>query len=748
MLQRVAKVAIGAPRRIIALAALVLLAAAIFGVPVAGNLSAGGFQDPGSESTKATKLLTDKFGQSDQQMLIVVTAPTGVRSAQARTAGTDIVDSLKLSPLVLNVSSAWTLSPQAAANLVSRDGKSGLVVASLKGGEKNAQKYARTLAEDIARDRDGVTVRVGGVAMIYAQMNQQNERDILLMKFIAVPLSFAVLLWVFGGLLAAALPMALGLLAIFGSMSVLRLISFTTDVSILALSVITATGLALAIDYTLLIISRYREELGEGAAPHDALIRTVATAGRTVLFSATTVALSTAVLVLFPMYALKSFAYAGVSTVVFVAVAAIVVTPASIVLLGPRLDSLDVRRFGRRVLDRSDPGKKPMSQLFWYRSTRFMIRGAFPIGLTAITVLVLLGVPFLGVKWGIADDRALPDSASAHQVGEQLRTDFVQDSDNAVSVVVPDAHGLTPADLDRYAVDLSQVPDVSAVNAPNGTFVAGSRIGPPSGPAGLSGGSAFLTIASTAPLFSQASETQLDRLHNVPGPAGRTARMAGLAQTNRDAVQAVTSRLPTVLGLIAVITFALLFLATGSVVLPLKALLLNVLSLTAAFGALVWVFQDGNLGGLGTTPTGTLVVVVPVVLFCIAFGLSMDYEVFLLSRIREYWLGSDRTGPANDESVACGLARTGRVITAAALVMSISFAGMIVSEVSTTRMLGVGLTLAVLVDVTLVRTVLIPILMHVLGQWNWWAPKPLKRLHERLAHGEPGTSTLSLGLRP
>ncbi len=747
MLQRIARLAIAAPKRVIALAVLVLAAAAIFGIPVAQNLSAGGFQDPTSESARATRLLTDKFGQSDQKMLVMVTAPAGVASQQARQVGVDIVHRLERSPHVFNVSSAWTSPPQAAAELVSVDGNSGLIVANLKGGENNAQKYAKTLAAEVhgLHIQDGVSVHTGGVAMVYAQITHQNERDLLLMESIAIPLSFFVLVWVFGGLLAAALPMTLGALAIVGAMSVLRLISFSIDVSIFALNLSTAMGLALAIDYTLLIISRYRDELADGTARDRALIRTMATAGRTVLFSATTVALSMAVMVLFPGYFLKSFAYAGVATVAFVAGAAIVVTPAAIVLLGPRLDALDVRWLVRRALPwikRSpDPVAKPVEQLFWYRSTTFVTRRAVPIGAAVVALLLLLGVPFLGVKWGFPDDRVLPRSASPHQLGDQLRRDFADNSATMVPVVVPDVRGLTLVDVERYAADLSRVPGVSAVSAPTGTFVAGARVGPPAAATGLADGSAFLTVDSTAPLFSQASATQLNRLHQVPGPPGRAVEMAGLAQINRDSVAAIVTRLPLVLGLIAAITFVLLFLLTGSVVLPLKALVLNVLSLTAAFGALVWIFQDGHLGALGTTPSGTLEANMPVLLFCIAFGLSMDYEVFLISRIREYWLDSGAARPArpttaqaraaNDESVALGLARTGRVITAAALVMSISFAALIAAQVSFMRMFGIGLTLAVLVDATLVRMVLVPAFMHVLGRWNWWAPKPLVWLHER-----------------
>jgi len=474
----------------------------------------------------------------------------------------------------------------------------------------------------------------------------------------------------------------------------------------------------------------------------------MATAGRTVLFSATTVALSMVVMVLFPMYFLKSFAYAGVATVAFVAVAAIVVTPAAIVLLGPRLDALDVRRLGRRIFSRPDPVEKPVEQLFWYRSTKFVMRRAVPVGLAVIALLVFLGIPFLGVKWGMPDDRVLPASASARAVGDQLRHDFADDSATAVPVVVPDVRGVRPGDLSRYAADLSRVAGVSAVSAPTGTFVAGIQVGPPSAATGLAQGSAFLTVAANAPLFSQASDTQLARLHAVAGPAGRSVEMAGLAQINHDSVHAITARLPLVLGLIAGIAFVLLFLLTGSVLLPVKALVCNVLSLTAAFGALVWIFQDSHLGALGTTPTGTLVANIPVLLFCVAFGLSMDYEVFLVSRIREYWLASVAARPGtadnrtiradNDESVALGLARTGRVVTAAAVVMSISFAALIAAQVSFMRMFGVGLTLAVLVDATLVRMVLVPAFMHVLGRWSWWAPKPLVWLHERFGISEAG----------
>jgi putative drug exporter of the RND superfamily len=738
VLRGIARLAIAAPRRIIAAALLVMVATAVFGIPVIHSLSAGGFHDPTSQSAQAQKMLSQTFGQGDLQLVISVTSDAGAQSPDARLVGTDIVGQLQNSSFVAKVDSPWTSPPSAAPALVSKDGTTGLIVAGISGTENEAQQHAKALVSQVVHDRDGVTVKAGGEAMIYVQINRQSEKDLLLMESIAIPLSFIVLVWVFGGLLAAALPLAVGGFAILGSMAVLHAITFVTDVSIFALNLSVAMGLALAIDYTLLIISRYRDEIAAGAARDEALLRTMATAGRTVLFSAMTVALSMVAMMLFPMYFLKSFAYAGVAVVAFAAAAAIIVTPAAIALLGDRLDSLDARKLGRRLLGRPEPVKKPVEQTFWYRSTKYVMHHAIPVGLVIIALLLVLGAPFLGVKWGFPDDRVLPPSASSRQIGDSLRNDFAVNAATDVVAVIPDTSGVTSEELTTYGADLSEVPDVSSVSTPDGTFVRGVLAGPPSAATGVKGNRAFVTIGSTAPLFSRASETQLDRLHAVRRPAGHDVLLTGTAQVNHDSSKAVAARIPVVLTVIAVISFALLFMLTGSVVLPLKALLLNVLSLTAAFGALVWIFQDGHLGAFGTTPTGTLVNNVPVLLFCIAFGLSMDYEVFLISRIREYWLDSGRTRADNDEAVALGLARTGRVVTAAALLMAISFAALIAAQVAFMRMFGLGLTLAILVDATLVRMLLVPAFMRVLGRANWWAPGPLARLHARFGVSEAG----------
>ncbi|MGZ4584399.1 MAG: MMPL family transporter [Mycobacterium sp.] len=727
-LERLARLAIRAPRRVIVIALFAMVASAVFGLPVTHSLSAGGFQDPNAESTHATNMLATKLNQGDTLLLITVSSDDGIKGGAAQRVGTDIVRQLGNSRYVARVNSPWTAPPSASAGLISKDGKVGLIVASITGGSNGAGRHAEELSDQVVHSRDGVTVRAGGQAMTDAQITSQTRKDLKVMETIAVPVSFLVLVWVFGGFIAAAIPVAVGGISIFGAMAVLRALTWVTDVSIFALNLLLAMGLALAIDYTLLLLSRFRDEIESGAPRDKALVRTMMSAGRSVLFSATTVSLSMSALMFFPMPFLKSFAYAAIAVVALAVTAAVIVTPSAIALAGPRLDS-------RRLKQRP----RPVEQTFFYRLAQFVMRRAVPVGLALAALLVALGMPLFGMKWGIPDDRVLPSSSTARQVGDQLRTQFSADVATSLTVVIPDARRVTPTNLDTYACQLSLAPDVPSVSTPSGTYVAGARVGPPTAEAGVADGSMFLTVASRAPLFSAASDAQLDRLHAIAGPGGEQVLISGTAQVNRDTASAMTSRLPFVLAAIALITFVVMFRLTGSVLMPLKTLLLSGLSLTASFGALVWIFQDGHLGGLGTTATGTLVLTMPVVLFCIAFGLSMDYEVFLVSRIYEYWLASDRTAAGNDHSVALGLARTGRVITAAALIMSISFAALIAAQVSFMRMFGVGLTLAVLSDATLVRMLLVPAFMHVMGRANWWAPQWVTRLRRQVAehHNRP-----------
>ena len=720
---------------------MVAIAAGVYGIHVTKSLSAAGFRDPGAESSRVADLMADRFGQGDLQMVLTVDAaasPGGARGAAAQAVGHDVVDGVRGYPFVATVASPWTVPAATADALLSSDGSTGLVVIGIDGDGSDAQRHAGELAERFAGTRGDVTVTAGGPAMAYVEVNRQSERDLLTMEALALPFTFLILIGVFGGLLAASIPLAVGIWAIVGSTALLRLLTAVTDVSTFALNLTIAMGLALAVDYTLLIVSRFREERAAGAPVEAALCQTMATAGRTVVFSATTVGLSMVALALFPMYFLRSFAYAGITVVALTALAALVIAPAAIVVLGDRLDAVDLRRYARRVLGR--PGAaRTVDDTFWYRTARFATRRAVAVGIGVTVLLLTLGAPFLDVKWGFPDERMLPASASARQVGDQLRTEFGYDPSTAMTIVVPDADDVAAAEMSRFARDLSATYYVTSVSAPTGTFVSGALRGPPSAPTGVADGSAFLTVTSTAPVVTDETPSPLDWMRSVVGPNGRPFLIGGIAQVTHDNAEAISSRLPLVLLVIGAITFGLLFLLTGSLLLPIKAVVLNVLSLTATFGALVWIFQEGALGALGTTATGSLVAHVPVLLFCIAFGLSMDYEVFLLSRIREYWLeGGRRTRADNDEAIALGLSRTGRIVTAAALLMAVSFAALMASEVSIMRMFGLGLTLAVLVDATLVRMLLVPAFMHLMGPRNWWAPDGMRRWHDRFGLHECG----------
>ncbi|MDV7134220.1 MMPL family transporter [Williamsia muralis] len=743
MLSSLARGVIAAPKRVLAGALLLLIICGVLGSSVSGHLAAGGFQDPDSESAKAIEVMSDTFERGGLQVVIRLHesgTPNIADSDTARTAADAVVRELEsLSFVERPIISAWN-NPEAAAALISEDRTSGLITFTVAGGDKDAAGNGKKIEErfsapSFASQFPGIDILVGGQAMVYSQVNEQTSRDLFVAEAVAIPISFLLLIWVFGGLTAAVLPLAIGIFAIIGTTAVLRGFTLFADVSVFALNLTTAMGLALAIDYTLLIINRYREEVQAGRDQDDALVVTVATAGRTVLFSAVTVAFSLAAMAIFPMYFLRSFAYAGLAVVALAAAAALVVAPALIAVLGPRIDSLDVRRPIRRLLGRDEPHVPEPEESMWYRSTQFVLRHAVPVGLAVVALLLVLGAPFLGIKFGYPDDRVLPESASARVLGDELREDYSQNASASVNIVIPEARDLDESTMSRYGQDLSQVADVTAVTTPVGTFVDGQRVGN-GGNDMTADNAAYLTVSSTVDPFSERGQDQLDALRAVPAPA--ETLFSGLAQQNIDNVNSIIDHLPEVFVVIVVTTFILLFLLTGSVLLPVKALVLNVFSLTATFGAMVWIFQDGNLGGLGSTTTGTLIANMPVLMFCIAFGLSMDYEVFLLSRIREEWLKSGRTRADNDHAVAYGLARTGRVVTAAALLMAIVFAGIAFSQVSFMRMFGVGLALAVLMDATLIRMFLVPAFMKIAGRANWWAPAPLRKFHDRFGLSEEG----------
>ncbi|MFF8385970.1 MMPL family transporter [Streptomyces kanasensis] len=742
MLTRLARLAINRPKWVLVGALLVVVFCGVFGASVTDRLKAGGYTSPDSESARAAKLVNEHFDGAQPNLIVAVTtgagadagagaaARAGVDSAAARRAGARITEWMDARDDIEGVQSYWTLGPEAGAALRSEDGASGLVMARIDAGDTDLPKIAERVKADLPRP-DGVTVRVGGYGPLTAEMESQVTRDATIGEAVAFPISLIVLVVVFGSLVAAGLPLLIGAVSIVTTLAILRLVTTFADVSIYALNMTTVLGLALGIDYSLFMVSRFREELRNGLDVPAAVLRTVQTAGRTVMFSAVTVALALAALIVFPMFFLKSFAYVGVAVVLAAALAAVLVLPAALTLLGHRVDRYDMRVPLRRWFGMKPPRWVAPEESRWYRMVVAVTRRAVPVAVLTTVGLLVLGAPFLSSKWGYPDDRVIAASAAeSRQVGDLLREDFAQDAAASMTVVLPGFDG-GARELAPYATALSRVDGVSTVVSGGGTFADGAQVGPAA--AGMvNDAGAVVRVGTAVDPYSDDGERLLAALRDVSGPG--EALFGGAAAENQDVLDALTGPLPYAAALIALTMFVLLFLFTGSVVLPVKALLMNTLSLAAAFGAMVWVFQEGHLSGLlGFTPTGYLVANIPVLMFCLAFGLSMDYEVFLLSRIREEWLASGGTTTEdNTHAVAMGVARTGRVFTAAALLMAIVLIGMGVSKVSFMQLFGLGLALTVLVDAVVVRCLLAPAMMRLMGRFNWWAPPALSRLHARV----------------
>ena len=722
MLSRLARFVTSHSRQVLLLALLIVLAAAAYGSSAVSHLSSGGFTDSSSPSTKADALLSERFHQGDPNLVFLLQSPSGVNSAAARSVGTRLATDLAGQADVKGVASYWTVPPAARAGFVSNDGLSGLVTAHVLGSDNVTPKRGAALAERYDGTRDGVTVRAGGLTVANDQISNQISHDLSLAESVAIPLTLVALVFVFGSFIAALLPLAVGGVAIVGTLAVLRLLTLFVPVSVYALNLTTALGLGLAIDYSLFIVSRYREELAQGKSVADAVQVAVRSAGRTVLFSSVTVGLSMAAMLVFPFYFLRSFAYAGLAVVVIAALGAVVILPALLSTLGRRVNSLDVRPTLRRWLRVPAARAETNSNGgFWHRLALAVMRRPWAFGLAVVAALLLLGAPFLSVRFGLPDDRVLPASAGAHQVGNVLRSDFDQNSANALTVVLPELGATSPAQLSGYAAQLSMEKGAASVTSPEGTFASGKKVEALSTP--MVGRGTYLTIQNNVNPYSSAGQDLVKSVRSVPAPG--EALVTGLAARNLDSLNALGGVLPLALGLIALSTLVVLFSFTRSLLIPVKALVLNVLSLSATFGAMVWIFQEGHLSGLlgGVGATGYLNASMPILMFCIAFGLSMDYEVFLLSRIKEEWDRSDRTVVANTAAVATGLERTGRTVTAAAALISIVFIAIATSQISFIKLFGVGMALAVLMDATLVRGILVPAFMRLAGRANWWTPR-------------------------
>jgi RND superfamily putative drug exporter len=730
MLSRLATLAVLRRRFVLVLAALFLALAGGLGGGVAAELSGGGFDDPDAESVQAAQVLEEQFGRGAPNLVLLARAPDGVDDPAAVAAGTALTEQLAREPGVVQVTSWWTAGRP--DSLKAADGSSAVVLARLTGGDETAVDRVEQLAPDYRGDFRGLDVQVGGQAQVFSEVGHTIERDILRAEAIAIPVTMVLLIVVFGSAIAAGLPLLIGVLSILGTFLVLHLLAKVTDVSVYSVNLATSLGLGLGIDYSLFMVTRYREELARGRSTIDAVVTTVRTAGRTVLFSALTVLLSLGALLVFPLYFLRSFAYAGVAAVVFAAIGAIVVLPAALAALGPRIDRFDLRRPVRRLLRL--PAPRPPAALhegFWSRTAHLVMRRPIPVATSVIALLLLAAVPFGSVVFGLPDDRVLPRSAEGYQVAQTMRADFPGRESMALNVVAPQAAG-SDAELASYATALSQVDGVERVDSATGSWAQGTAVGPGS-PQLRAGGGTAVTVVPAVESYGPEGEQLVRDLRDVPSPIGPVL-VEGQAASLVDTKAALRADLPLALGLIFGTTFLLLFLFTGSLLIPVKALVLNLLSLCATFGAMVWVFQQGHLTRFLGDPvvTGTLDTTIPILMFCVLFGLSMDYEVFLLSRIQSAWR---RTGD-NRAAVAEGLQLTGRVVTAAAGLLAIVFLAFVSSDISFIKLLGLGTALAIVVDATLIRGLLVPAFMRLAGRANWWAPAPLRRLHERFGLSE------------
>jgi uncharacterized membrane protein YdfJ with MMPL/SSD domain len=696
------------PRRVVAVAVVLAVLAGAFGGSVAGRLDPYGADDPASESVQAEKRLERATGTDpDVAVVALVETPDGVRSRAARARVQHVEREIGRDPAIARAFSFYDTGDR---SMVARDGRSTYVAARARPvSDKGLERASRRLDHRL-RDEPGVTL--GGPGVGFVQVNKTVEEDLRRAELLAFPILFVLSLLFFRSLVAALLPLLVGGLSIVTTFAALRVASELGSFSVFALNLVTALGLGLAIDYSLFMVSRCREEIARSGPGREALRRTLATAGRTVLFSSLTVAAAMASLLVFPQRFLYSMGVGGVSVALIACVVALVVLPAVLALLGERVNALAPKRLQRAV----ERDARPASAGAWYRLSHLVMRRPVRVAVASAAVLVALGVPFLGIRFNTPDASVLPKDASARQVDDAVKRDFPRYRTTPLVVAVDAPAG---GQARNFAARLGRLPGVAAVRPPT--------------PA--SRDTSVIELVSKSGVTSDRSQDLVDRVRAQPAPfdfavTGQTAAFVDLKTS-------LTDHLPRALAIVIAATVLILFLMTGSVVLPVKALVMNVLTLSAAFGALVLIFQDGRLEGLlDYTSQGAIEATMPVLLFAVAFGLSTDYGVFLLSRIKE----ARDTGTPGSEAVAVGLERTGRIVTAAALLFCVAIGAFATSRIIFIKENGVGTALAVLLDATLVRALLVPSLMALLGRLNWWAPRPLRRLHDRFGLSEGGAS--------
>ncbi len=678
-------------------ATVVFVVAALLGSGVAGRLDPFGADDPGTESVIAEHRL-ENAGYREIGVVVLIEG-IDVRSAQGRERVEALTRRLETNPEVATVSSFLTTGSRDFVSL--GGGATYLAVALKPTDDHGRQDAAGQIADSLAGERG---ISVGGPALAERQVNRQVERDLRTAELYAFPLLFLLSLLFFRSLVAALLPLLVGGLAIVGTLLILRVASELTSISIFALNVATGLGLGLGIDYSLFIVSRYREEITRSGPGLEALRQTLATAGRTVFFSSLTVAGALASLLVFPQRFLYSMGLAGVAVALLAASIAFTVLPAVLALLGRRVNAIAPAILARRA----ERDARPVREGFWYLLAQLVMRFPGRIALLAAALLIALGLPFLAVKFTSVDARVLPTSASARQVDDTLRADFPPYRDTPITLAIKGDQD----EAARIAADAKKQRGAAAVRPPRE----------------LAGDTYAVDVISTSGPFSDRSRALARDLRQFPGDTLVTGATADFI----DLQASLAAHLPIALAIVAAVTLVVLFAMTGSLILPLKQMLMNTLVLGAMFGILVLVFQEGRLQGLlGYTSQGGLEAPQLLLLFAVIFGLSTDYGVFLLSRIKE----ARGRGSSDSDAVAIGLERTGRIVTAAALLFSIVFFAFLSSKIIITKELGLGTALAVLIDASIVRALLVPSLMQLLGKWNWWAPAALRRLHARIGLG-------------
>jgi RND superfamily putative drug exporter len=695
------------PWRVVVAGLLFMASAGIFGSPVAGLLQGGGFQDPRAESVLAGDRLRAATGvNGDFAVIALVRLDQAVDSPSSLTQVAQVSRTLAADPRVVRVDGfANTHNPAFA----SHDRRSTYLVASVSATDLN---QAKVVAERIRASLAGNSqVTIGGTGLANAEVEKQVTADLAKAETLAFPILFILLLVVFRGPVAAVLPLMVGGITIIGAFLGLRLVTLTTDLSIFALNLVTGLGLGLAIDYSLLILSRYREESGHLGHGGEAVRNTILSAGRTVIFSSLTVAAAMASLLLFPQRFLYSMGYGGIAVTMVAALMALTVLPAVLRLLGPRVDWLSFRR--KAAEESAISGN-------WHRlAAAVMARPAFFAVATGLFLLAL-GAPFLGIRFTTVDASVLPSGAPARVVSDALAHDFPAHTTSPIRVVV-----------DAPTADTSAARSVSAI----GNTISRFRNITTVLPAQPRGDHTWEidVIPSSDPLTTNSQQlVKQIRSLSAPFPVTVTGEQANFV----DLQASLASHLPGAIAVVALATLLVIFALTGSVLIPIKTLLMNLLSLSAAFGILVLIFQDGRFQGLlGYTSQGALESSQPVLLFALAFGLSTDYGVFLLSRIKE---GHDQ-GLGTRDCVARGMQLTGRIVTAAAILFSVAIGAFATSQIIFIKELGIGTAVAVLIDATIVRALLVPSLMALLGEWNWWAPDPLRRIHQRFGFHEAHT---------